>query len=118
MEYTADFEKFWYKYPRRWNKDLGIWVKRKKYPAFLKWQKLHPEIQQECLSKVKLVKKYEGSAVRDCVTWLNQRGWEDIEEDYIPVLSKENADAILKPVPPEPKQDTKTINQVVKEARS
>lgn len=78
--YTKDFEQFWLKYPKRWNKDLGLWVKRKKFPAFLKWQKLSREIRQECLEKVHLVKASEGTP-RDCVTWLNQRGWEDIEID-------------------------------------
>ena len=40
MDYTPEFEKFWQAYPKRWNRDLGCYVKRKKYPAFQKWQKL------------------------------------------------------------------------------
>lgn len=79
MNYTKDFETFWQKYPQRWNKDLGVYVKRKKQPAFLKWQRLSKEIRKECLAKVHLIKASEGSAVRDCVTWLNQEGWSDID---------------------------------------
>lgn len=78
MDYTEEFEGFWAKYPKRWNRDLSCWVKRKKYPAFLKWQKLSKTIRQECLAKVHLIKRAEGTP-RDCVTWINQRGWEDIE---------------------------------------
>ena len=77
-QYTAEFEKFWGKFPKRWNRDLGITVKRKKMPAFIKWQKLSQEIRDECLEKAKYIKKAEGGAVRDCVTWLNQYGWDDI----------------------------------------
>lgn len=79
MTYTAEFETFWKAYPTRWNKDLGLSVKRKKYPAFVKWQTLNQEIRDDCLAKVKLIKRTEGAAVRDCVTWLNQYGWDDIE---------------------------------------
>ena len=81
MEYTPEFELFWSKYPKRWNKDFqgGTWVKRKKRPAFDKWQKLSPAVRAECLYKAKYIKQYEGGAVRDCITWLNQYGWEDID---------------------------------------
>ena len=77
--YTEEFEKFWKAYPCRWHKDLGIRVKRKKYPAFEKWQKLSQEIREECLAKTKHIQRAEGAYVRDAVTWLNQYGWEDIE---------------------------------------
>lgn len=118
MNYSDEFNEFWVKYPSRWDKTVGRYVKRKKKPAFLKWQKLKPEIRAECLAKAKYIKKYEGSAVRDCVTWLNNDGWDDIDEtSYVPVLTKESAAALLKPVPSEPVLDTKTINQVVKEAK-
>ena len=82
LEYTKGFLEFWKLYPKRWNKDLGCYVKRKKWPAFLKWQKLSKEIRAKCLARVHLVKKMEGSP-RDCVTWLNNRGWDDIEEDEL-----------------------------------
>jgi len=78
MEYTSEFETFWKKYPARWNSNLSVMVKRKKYPAFVSWQKLTPETQRECLFKAKYIKQTEGTP-RDCVTWLNQRGWDDIE---------------------------------------
>ena len=78
MEYTKDFLEFWKKYPARWNSNLSVMVKRKKYPASLSWQKLSPEERRECLFKAKYIKQTEG-VPRDCVTWLNQRGWDDIE---------------------------------------
>lgn len=78
MDYTTEFEAFWKQYPKRWNRDLSCLVKRKKWPAFLKWQKLPQTIRNECLAKVKLIKRAEGTP-RDCVTWINQRGWDDIE---------------------------------------
>lgn len=82
LDYTPDFEQFWKHYPRRWNKDFqgGSWVKRKKPPAFWAWQKLSEEIKAKCLRIVKQIKKSEGGSVRDAVTWINQYGWEDIEE--------------------------------------
>jgi len=78
MNYTEEFETFWKLYPKRWNRDLGVYVKRKKWPAFEKWQKLSQAIRNECLAKARLIKATEGTP-RDCVTWLNQRGWDDIE---------------------------------------
>ena len=71
--YTKEFEVFWKLYPARWNTNLSLYVKRKKRPAFKKWQKLSQKIRNECLSKVKLIKKSEGSgtSIRDAVTWLN-----------------------------------------------
>jgi len=78
MDYTDEFEIFWKIYPKRWNRDLGVYVKRKKWPAFEKWQKLSQVIRNDCLTKVRLIKQTEGTP-RDCVTWLNQRGWDDIE---------------------------------------
>ena len=76
--YTDEFERFWKAYPSRWNHDLGLYVKRKKFPAFQKWQKLSQAIRNECLAKVKYIKAAEGTP-RDAVTWLNQRGWEDFD---------------------------------------
>ena len=80
--YTEEFERFWKGFPARWNKDFqgGTWIKRKKYPAFEKWQKLSDEIRDKCMRVIKQVKKAEGGAVRDAVTWLNQSGWDDIDE--------------------------------------
>ena len=78
IDYTEEFEIFWKLFPKRWNRDLGIFVKRKKWPAFEKWQKLSQAIRNECLGKARLIKASEGTP-RDCVTWLNQRGWDDIE---------------------------------------
>ncbi len=91
MAYTDEFEQFWKKFPKRWNRDFqgGSWVKRKKRPAFDKWQTLSQNIRNECLYKARYIKQYEGGAVRDCVTWLNQYGWEDIEIEVpaeVPVI--------------------------------
>ena len=84
IDYTADFQRFWKAYPKRWNRDKGIWVKRKKFPAFESWQKLPDHIKAKCLRIAKTIRASEG-VPRDCVTWLNQRGWDDIEEDEGPV---------------------------------
>ena len=78
-DYTDEFEIFWRGYPRRWNNNLSMYVKRKKYPAFESWQKLSQEIRAKCLRIVKQIKKAEGTP-RDAVTWINQRGWDDIDE--------------------------------------
>lgn len=78
MNYTDEFELFWSKYPARWNHNIHGYVKRKKRPAFEKWVKLSPEIRKECLFKAKYIKAHEGTP-RDCITWLNQYGWEDID---------------------------------------
>ena len=101
MEYTDEFEEFWIKFPARWNAELHGYVKRKKKPAFLKWKKLKPEIRQECLTKVHLIKQYEGSAssVRDCVTWLNQAGWDDIPNEKIkPFVTKKQAESMFQDI--------------------
>jgi hypothetical protein len=78
MDYTTEFQTFWIKYPKRWNRDIGCYVKRKKWPAFEKWQKLPQSIRDDCLAKVHLIRRSEGTP-RDCVTFLNQKGWDDIE---------------------------------------
>ncbi len=78
-EYTSTFLIFWKSFPSRWNSNLSVFVKRKKWPAFEKWQKLSPEIQQKCLRIVKKIKAAEGTP-RDCVTWINEKGWDDIDE--------------------------------------
>jgi len=88
MDYTDEFETFWKKYPKRWNRDLGMYIKRKKWPAFEKWQKLSQTIRDDCLAKARLIKATEGTP-RDCVTWLNQRGWDDIELEKPKPLPKE-----------------------------
>lgn len=111
-EYTPEFETFWKKYPSRWNSNLSISVKRKKYPAFESWQKLSPKIRAECLFKAKHIKKSEG-VPRDCVTWLNQRGWDDIElekPEPLPV----NVVPIMKVVP---KGDNRSVSDKVNEQR-
>jgi len=85
MTYTEEFETFWRQYPPRWNQNLSVYVKRKKCPAFKVWQKLPKEIRAKCLRIVKKIKKSEGTP-RDAVTWLNQEGWDDIEEEWTPSL--------------------------------
>ena len=99
-EYTKDFEEFWSRYPARYRKYQ--FIKRKKSPAFKVWQKLSKEIRAICLSRVHLIKKTEGGAesVRDCVTWLNQEGWDEINIHKEPVgLPKEMIENLLKTVP-------------------
>lgn len=102
MDYTEDFQVFWAKYPKRWNRELGCSVKRKKWPAFQKWQKLPKAIKSKCLSRVHLIKQFEGTP-RDCVTWLNQRGWDDMECEELKKMPigfpKEMIENLLKEVP-------------------
>ena len=78
--YTDEFEQFWKGFPARWNKERGTYIKRKKGPAFVSWLKLQPDERAKCLRIVKKIKGAEGGATRDCVTWLNQDGWDDIDE--------------------------------------
>ncbi len=117
MNYTPEFLEFFVKYPFRWDRQASRRIKRKKGPAFKSWQKLTPEIHAECLRKVRYIKQFEGSAIRDPVTWLNQSGWEDIdiEPKPKPALSKDKADVIIKSVPDEPELDTEKINKALKE---
>ena len=93
MDYTEEFETFWKAFPSRWNRDLGVYVKRKKWPAFEKWQKLSQTIRNDCLAKSRLIRLTEGTP-RDCVTWLNQRGWDDIE---LPTPKRKVIDSKLVP---------------------
>ena len=101
-DYTSFFEIFWKAFPSRWNSNLHKYVKRKKWPAFQAWQKLSPAIQQKCLRIRKKIKDAEGTP-RDAVTWLNQRGWDDIDEPDITAqkLPAELTD-IFQPVPSGP----------------
>ena len=93
MEYSEEFETFWKKYPSRWNTEIGGYVKRKKWPAFEKWQKLSQAIRNDCLAKSRLI-RLTGGTPRDCVTWLNQRGWDDIE---LPTPKRKVIDSKLVP---------------------
>jgi len=78
-DYTPLFLIFWRSYPSRWNSNLSKYVKRKKWPAFEAWEKKSSKIQAKCLRIVKQIKSTEGTP-RDCVTWLNERGYDDIDE--------------------------------------
>lgn len=83
QDYTSDFEEFWKQYPKRWSRDRGEYVKRKKYPAFETWLRLSEANRAKCLRVVRQILKHEGTP-RDAVTWLNERGWDDIEENDRP----------------------------------
>ena len=98
MTYSKEFEVFWKYYPKRWDRSRNKLIKRKKFPAWESWQKLDDETRHEILTKLKYIKDFEGSAARDAVTWLNQRGWDDIEfgEAWTPQLPKELTEGILK----------------------
>lgn len=117
LDYTKDFEEFWKRYPKRWNRDLGCYVKRKKWPAFLAWQKLSKDIRAKCLARVHLIAKLEGTP-RDCVTWLNQRGWDDFDREEIkkmPIgLPREMIENLLKVVP---ESDNRSTSDKVNEQR-
>jgi hypothetical protein len=98
MEYSKEFEYFWKLYPKRWNANLHTYVKRKKYPAWQSWQKLDEDTQQHILSVVKLIRVSEGGRPRDAVTWLNQRGWDDVDppKGWQPQLPEELTKDVLK----------------------
>jgi len=91
MAYSKEFEVFWRLYPKRWDRSRNKLIKRKKFPAWESWQKLDEDTQHEILTKTKYIKDFEGSSARDAVTWLNQRGWDDIEfpDSWSPVLPDE-----------------------------
>ena len=95
-KYSPEFEYLWKKWPKRWNRNKSVWVKRKKFPAWKAWQKLDEETQRFILSVLNKARENEGAYPRDLVTWLNQQGWEDLEfqSDYVPVLPKELTDKI------------------------
>jgi len=98
-QYSKEFEYFWRVYPSRWDRDMSRRIKRKKAPAWDKWQKLDPQTRHEILTKAKYIKDFEGSYARDAVTWLNQRGWDDMDfkPDWKPTLPEELLN-VLKPV--------------------
>lgn len=89
--YDPKFEYVWKKWPRRWSRTKGVWIKRKKVPAWKKWQTLDEATQDIIVSCVLQAREQEGSYPRDLVTWLNQEGWEDLDlgEDYQAILPKE-----------------------------
>lgn len=101
MTYSDEFEVFWKYYPKRWDRTRSKLIKRKKFPAWESWQKLDEETQHEILTKAKYIKDFEGGAARDAVTWLNQRGWDDIEfsESWKPVLPAAFTDSVFKDLP-------------------
>ena len=94
MAYSKEFEVFWRLYPKRWDRGRNKLIKRKKFPAWESWQKLDEDTQHEILTKAKYIKDFEGSSARDAVTWLNQRGWDDVEfpDSWVPVLPNELTD--------------------------
>ncbi len=105
MEYSKEFEVLWRYHPKRWDRSGSKLIKRKKFPAWESWLKLDSETQHEILTKAKYIKDFEGGAARDLVTWLNQRGWDDIEfsEKWTPVLPAELTENVFKDMP-------KTVN--------
>jgi len=102
MEYTREFEVFWKLYPTRWDRTCSVRIKRKKRPAFDKWQTLDEGTRHEILTKARFIREFEGGSARDAITWLNQYGWEDIEfkPDYVPILPKELTDEVFKKAKP------------------
>ena len=110
MDYSEEFETFWKAFPSRWNRDLSGYIKRKKWPAFEKWQKLSQAIRSDCLAKSRLIRLTEGTP-RDCVTWLNQRGWDDIE---LPSPKRKVIDSKLVPtLKPVPTRDNRSTSDKV-----
>jgi hypothetical protein len=102
MNYSKEFEVFWTLYPKRWDPERHEWIKRRKCPAWIMWQRLTDTERHEVLTKVKFIKKQEGKYPRDAATWLNpktQRGWEDIEPpaNWVPRLPKELTDVCEAP---------------------
>lgn len=118
MEYTDEFEKFWKLYPKRWNRNSGLYVKRKKPLAFKKWQRLPQGIRDKCLRVVKKIWKAEGGSesVRDCVTWLNQEGYDEIDEpeEQVQHLPESMTANILKIVPSEVNTNNRRNEEIKK----
>lgn len=107
-EYSEKFKYVWSKWPKRWDRAKGRYVKKKKPQAADKFEKMPDEDQDFIMSIICLAAGNEGSCPRDLVTWINQQGWEDLDldEDYEPVLPIEFTKKI-KSVP----GDTQDFNQ-------
>ena len=116
-EYTADFEMFWALYPYRWSMTVGKEIKRKKQPAFEKWVLLSKEVRAECLLGASKIKSFEGRSPRDCVTWINQKGWIDMRPKTrrpLPQEIQDMVEGLLKSVPPEESMAVKSNKAVRK----
>lgn len=76
-DYDASFETLWSMYPKRNGR------KTKKHPAYKKWQSLDSEQKAALRSSVEKHNRQQswGKYVRDLVTYINQRGWEDSVDD-------------------------------------
>jgi len=76
-KYTNDFLEFWKAYPKRWNRDSGVYYKVGKWEAFQAWQRINQKDRDVILVKVKYMKN--GQYVLDAHRWLKKRRYEDIE---------------------------------------
>lgn len=78
-DYDAAFEGLWNVYPKRNGK------KTKKFPAYKKWLTLDADDKQSLRASVEKHNRNQswGKYIRDLVTYINQRGWEDVIEDPV-----------------------------------
>lgn len=76
-KYTKDFLEFWKAYPKRWNRDSGVYYKVGKWEAFQAWKRISQKDRDNILVKVKYMKN--GEFVLDAHRWLKKRRFDDIE---------------------------------------
>ncbi|MEE9158945.1 MAG: hypothetical protein V3U60_11225 [Gammaproteobacteria bacterium] len=76
-DYPEAFESLWSVWPKRDGR------KGKKFPAFKKWQALDSSQKAALLACTEKHNRQHswGKYIRDLLTFINQRGWEDIVDD-------------------------------------
>lgn len=79
LEYDTGFEALWKIYPKRNGR------KTKKHPAYKKWQPLEASDKAALRASVEKHNRQQtwGKYIRDLVTYINQRGWEDDVDDAV-----------------------------------
>ncbi len=77
LEYEDSFEALWKIYPKRNGR------KTKKHPAYKKWQPLEASDKAALRASVDKHNRQQtwGKYIRDLVTYINQRAWEDDVDD-------------------------------------
>ena len=90
IPYSREYEYVWKHYPKRLDKS-GNWIKRKKYPGWLVWQKIDEDDQHDIICKAAHFKKKLGNYAPDIDVFLRNRGWDDIDfsKKYQPIWPEE-----------------------------
>lgn len=76
-DYTEEFQVFWAKYPKRWNRSSGKYYKVGKWEASQIWKRLSQKDKTDILLKVNSMQ--DGEFILDAHRWLKKRRFDDIE---------------------------------------